>query len=311
MLSARGEEVDRIVGLEVGADDYLPKPFSHRELLARVAAVLRRRQPAAASGRIRRFGPFEVDLEAHRLTRNGEEVDLSGAEFALLKVLIENPDRVLGRDALVELLKGYERAPFDRMVDVRVTRLRRKIEPDPAHPVYLRTVWGEGYLFSPGGARKNMMLPRTLFGRTTLVIALASFAFQLFTIAVITSFALVPLGRHATGDFAALLVETAQKWQARAGGRAALAAGAHRPPAPHPGPGAARRDARLPPAAALLSTCSRRRSRPASASTSASSPAPARTASRGTGPTSRWTAQRCASAFRPAASTCSPGSPCC
>ncbi len=154
MLSARGEEVDRIVGLEVGADDYLPKPFSHRELLARVAAVLRRRQPAAANGRLRRFGPFEVDLEAHRLTRNGEEVDVSGAEFALLKVLIENPDRVLSRDALVELLKGYERAPFDRMVDVRVTRLRRKIEPDPAHPVYLRTVWGEGYLFSPGGARK-------------------------------------------------------------------------------------------------------------------------------------------------------------
>ena len=154
MLSARGEEVDRIVGLEVGADDYLPKPFSHRELLARVAAVLRRRQPVAATGRIRRFGPFEVDLESHRLTRNGEEVDVSGAEFALLKVLIENPDRVLGRDALVELLKGYERAPFDRMVDVRVTRLRRKIEPDPAHPVYLRTVWGEGYLFSPAGARK-------------------------------------------------------------------------------------------------------------------------------------------------------------
>jgi DNA-binding response OmpR family regulator len=154
MLSARGEEVDRIVGLEVGADDYLPKPFSHRELLARVAAVLRRRQPAAANGRLRRFGPFEVDLEAHRLTRNGEEVDVSGAEFDLLKVLIENPDRVLSRDALVELLKGYERAPFDRMVDVRVTRLRRKIEPDPAHPIYLRTVWGEGYLFSPGGARK-------------------------------------------------------------------------------------------------------------------------------------------------------------
>lgn len=155
MLSARGEEVDRIVGLEVGADDYLPKPFSHRELLARVAAVLRRRQAPATAGRLRRFGPFEVDLEAHRLLRNGEEVDLSGAEFALLKILVENPDRVLSRDALVELLKGYERAPFDRMVDVRVTRLRRKIEPDPTHPVYLRTVWGEGYLFSPGGIRRG------------------------------------------------------------------------------------------------------------------------------------------------------------
>ncbi len=155
MLSARGEEVDRIVGLEVGADDYLPKPFSHRELLARMAAVLRRRQPLEQQGRIRRFGPFEVDLDAHSLTRNGEAVDLSGAEFALLKVLLDHPNRVLGRDALVELLKGYERAPFDRMVDVRVTRLRRKIEPDPAHPVFLRTVWGEGYLFSPGGTGRK------------------------------------------------------------------------------------------------------------------------------------------------------------
>lgn len=151
MLSARGEEVDRIVGLEVGADDYLPKPFSHRELLARVAAVLRRRQRPVDSGRIRRFGPFVLDTEARRLTRNGEDIGLSGAEFALLKILLDHPDRVLGRDALVELLKGYERAPFDRMVDVRVTRLRRKIEPDPAHPVYLRTVWGEGYLFAPRG----------------------------------------------------------------------------------------------------------------------------------------------------------------
>jgi DNA-binding response OmpR family regulator len=153
MLSARGQEVDRIVGLEVGADDYLPKPFSHRELLARVAAVLRRRHPPAESrGRLRRFGPYAVDLVSHRLTRNGEEVALSGAEFALLKVLLDHPDRVLSRDTLVDLLKGYERAPFDRMVDVRVTRLRRKIEADPARPVYLRTVWGEGYLFSPRGA---------------------------------------------------------------------------------------------------------------------------------------------------------------
>lgn len=151
MLSARGEEVDRIVGLEVGADDYLPKPFSHRELLARVAAVLRRRQPSAEKGRLRHFGPFEVNLEAHRLTRNGAEVELSGAEFSLLKVLLEHPGRVLSRDALVDLLKGYERAPFDRMVDLRVMRLRRKIEFDPSHPVYLRTIWGKGYLFSPGG----------------------------------------------------------------------------------------------------------------------------------------------------------------
>jgi DNA-binding response OmpR family regulator len=155
MLSARGEEVDRIVGLEVGADDYLPKPFSHRELLARIAAVLRRRHTPPANGRFRHFGPFEVDIEAHRITRNGTEVELSGAEFSLLKVLLDHPDRVLSRDALVELLKGYERAPFDRMVDVRVTRLRRKIEVDPAHPAYLRTIWGEGYLFSPTGSGRS------------------------------------------------------------------------------------------------------------------------------------------------------------
>jgi len=155
MLSARGQEIDRIVGLEVGADDYLPKPFSHRELLARIAAVLRRRRAPidAGNARLRRFGPYTVDLDARRLTRNGQEISLSGAEFALLKVLIERPDRVLSRDTLVELLKGYERAPFDRMVDVRVTRLRRKIEADPARPVWLRTVWGEGYLFSPRGGR--------------------------------------------------------------------------------------------------------------------------------------------------------------
>ena len=102
----------------------------------------------------KRQGPYTVDLVSHRLTRNGEEVALSGAEFALLKVLLEHPDRVLGRDTLVDLLKGYERGPFDRMVDVRVTRLRRKIEVDPARPVYLRTVWGEGYLFSPRGAAR-------------------------------------------------------------------------------------------------------------------------------------------------------------
>ena len=116
-----------------------------------MAAVLRRRQPVAEKGRLRHFGPFEVDLEARRLTRNGEEIEVSGAEFSLLKVLLDHPDLVLSRDTLVDLLKGYERAPFDRMVDVRVTRLRRKIEVDPAHPAYLRTVWGEGYIFSPGG----------------------------------------------------------------------------------------------------------------------------------------------------------------
>ena len=153
ILSARGEDVDRIVGLEVGADDYLPKPFNPRELLARIRAVLRRRAAAGATpaGRTHRFGPFTLDVTRHTLMRDAEEVALTAGEFALLRVLAEHPSRVLTRDQLIEHLKGYERSAFDRSIDVRVTRLRRKIEDDPAAPRYLRTVWGEGYLFTPEG----------------------------------------------------------------------------------------------------------------------------------------------------------------
>lgn len=155
MLSARGEEIDRVVGLEVGADDYLAKPFSPRELLARLRALLRRSHTAACgaeggSGQ-RHFGPFTVDLLAHRLLRDGAEIHLTSAEFDLLKVLVERPNRVLSRDDLVDLLKGYDRDPFDRSIDIRVTRLRRKIEADPAAPAYIRTIRGEGYLFNPRG----------------------------------------------------------------------------------------------------------------------------------------------------------------
>jgi two-component system phosphate regulon response regulator OmpR len=155
MLSARGEEIDRVVGLEVGADDYLAKPFSPRELLARLRALLRRARPSAAgtpAGTLA-FGPFVLDTAARRLLRDGAEVRLTGAEFELLRVLVERPNRVLGRDMLVDLLKGYDRDPFDRSIDIRVTRLRRKIESDPAAPAYIRTVRGEGYLFNPLGAQ--------------------------------------------------------------------------------------------------------------------------------------------------------------
>jgi len=162
MLSARGEEIDRVIGLEVGADDYLPKPFSPRELLARLRALLRRAQApapgdAAQAGAqvgkgVTRFGPFLIDAAAFRLLRDGQDVGLSVAEFTLLQAMAEHPNRVLSRDQLIDWLKGYERDAFDRSIDVRVTRLRRKIEDDPAHPVYIRTIRGQGYLFNPAGA---------------------------------------------------------------------------------------------------------------------------------------------------------------
>ncbi len=156
MLSARGEDIDRIVGLEVGADDYLPKPFNPRELLARIRAVLRRKLAApgadATANNVAGFGPFSLDMDAQRLLRDGEEIPITTAEFAILRIFVEHPNRVLTRDGLMDMIKGYERDPFDRSIDVRVTRLRRKIEPDPANPVYIRTVWGQGYLFAPKGA---------------------------------------------------------------------------------------------------------------------------------------------------------------
>jgi len=155
MLSARGEDIDRIIGLEVGADDYLAKPFNPRELLARIRSVLRRREGGdsrteeSAQGMLR-FGPYRLDLESRSLSREGADVVLTAGEFNLLRVFVEHPNHVLSRDSLMDKLKGYERTPFDRSIDVRVTRLRRKIEDDPSAPVYVRTVWGEGYLFSPG-----------------------------------------------------------------------------------------------------------------------------------------------------------------
>ena len=157
MLSARGDDVDRIIGLEVGADDYLTKPFNPRELLARIRAVLRRNDEPQLkvgiqeAGIMHRFGNFQLDVNARSLIKEGVEVVLTTGEFNLLRIFVEHPSRVLNRDQLMDLMKGYERSPFDRSIDVRVTRLRRKIETDPAAPQYVRTVWGEGYLFAPAG----------------------------------------------------------------------------------------------------------------------------------------------------------------
>jgi DNA-binding response OmpR family regulator len=155
MISARGEELDRIVGLEVGADDYLPKPFNPRELLARVRAVLRRSVTSDALPRERgkqyQFSEFRFDGEKRILYRGTEEVVLSRAEFELLQVFVKRPNRVLSRDQIMDWLSGGDRDPFDRSIDVRVTRLRHKIEDDPSDPKLIRTVWGVGYQFTPEG----------------------------------------------------------------------------------------------------------------------------------------------------------------
>ncbi len=154
MLSAKGEDIDRIIGLEVGADDYLPKPFNPRELLARVRAVLRRQSTVPAEKTDARrvtFGPFSVNLDSRSLARDDNEITLTGGEYELLEIFVTHANRALSRDWLMDQLRGFERDPFDRSIDVRVNRLRKKIEDDPANPAYIRTQRGQGYLFVPQG----------------------------------------------------------------------------------------------------------------------------------------------------------------
>jgi two-component system OmpR family response regulator len=154
MLTARGEETDRIVGLEMGADDYVPKPFNPRELLARIKAVLRRaralpQDPALGPARRVRFAGWTLDLGTRQLTSpDGVVVPLSGGEYRLLRVLIEHPNRVLSRDQLLDLTQGREAAPFDRSIDVQVGRLRRRLGDSATQPVLIQTVRGEGYLLA-------------------------------------------------------------------------------------------------------------------------------------------------------------------
>lgn len=155
MLTARGDETDRIVGLEMGADDYLPKPFNPRELLARIKSVLRRAQQvlpenhAIEDSRYIQFGEWKLDVVArHLVAGDGLVVTLSGAEYRLLKIFLEHPNRVLSRDQLLDLTQGRDTEPFDRSIDVQVSRLRQRLRDDAKEPCIIKTVRGEGYVLA-------------------------------------------------------------------------------------------------------------------------------------------------------------------
>lgn len=151
IVTASGDLTDKIVGLEVGADDYMTKPFEEREVLARLRSVLRRRANltmAKSAGGTVRFGDFEVNFDAHSLSKNGEEVPLTSREFRLLSYLIRAGHRVLSRDQILEELSGRDWQPNDRSVDMLVGRIRKKIEADPKSPIYIKTLRGSGYIFT-------------------------------------------------------------------------------------------------------------------------------------------------------------------
>ncbi len=154
MLTAKGEDVDRILGLEMGADDYLGKPFNPRELVARIHAVLRRHGEHAVPGAPAEegtiaFGPHALDLAARTLHCDGRSVALTTGEFSLLRVFAQHPRQPLAREKLMMLARGRDHEVFDRAIDVQVSRLRKLVEPDPANPRYIQTVWGFGYVYVP------------------------------------------------------------------------------------------------------------------------------------------------------------------
>ncbi|PQQ40809.1 two-component system response regulator OmpR [Photorhabdus luminescens] len=158
MVTARGEEVDRIVGLEIGADDYIPKPFNPRELLARIRAVLRRQANKllglpVEDDAIINFGKFSLNLSTREMFQGDEHIQLTSGEFAVLKVLVSYPGVPLSRNKLMSLAHGREYSTMKRSIDVLVSRLRRVIEEDPTHPRYIQTIWGLGYVFVPDGIR--------------------------------------------------------------------------------------------------------------------------------------------------------------
>lgn len=151
MLTARVEETDRLIGLEVGADDYIIKPFSPRELVARVRAVLRRTQGEVQTAGIIRMGPLEIDLNGHNVSRQNEEIKLTRIEFSLLATLARHPGQTFSRAQLIQRLHGADDSGFDRSIDAHIKNLRRKLEDDPADPRYIQTVYGIGYKFAEAG----------------------------------------------------------------------------------------------------------------------------------------------------------------
>ena len=157
-LTARSDEVDKLLGLEIGADDYIPKPFNPRELLARIRAVLRRQAnelPGAPSQEeaVIAFGKFKLNLGTREMFREDEPMPLTSGEFAVLKALVSHPREPLSRDKLMNLARGREYSAMERSIDVQISRLRRMVEEDPAHPRYIQTVWGLGYVFVPDGSK--------------------------------------------------------------------------------------------------------------------------------------------------------------
>ena len=146
MLTARGDVMDKVVGLELGADDYLPKPFEPRELVARIQAVLRRIRNRGTD-RCRRFGTLTMDFHRRLALVDGQELDLTTSEFAALELLVRNAGRVLDRDEIMQTLRGIDSEQFNRVVDITMSRVRQKLGDDPRHPRFIKTIWGTGYMF--------------------------------------------------------------------------------------------------------------------------------------------------------------------